>query len=122
MLYGQIITFLFVILIMYYVGMIVMDLHKAKKMKELEAEKVSESDIDISDEAKNFKTILISRDEPPRPSTDKKPAQEKVTTRIPKEPSMTGAIPVEELASKVKNSNGTLPEDLGNILHKCQAA
>lgn len=122
MLYGQIITFLFVILIMYYVGMIVMDLHKAKKMKELEAEKVSESDIDISDEAKNFKTILISRDEPPRPATDKKPAQEKVTTRIPKEPSMTGAIPVEELASKVKNSDGTLPEDLGNILHKCQAA
>jgi len=122
MLYGQIITFLFVILIMYYAGMIVMDLHKAKKMKELEAEKVSESDIDISDEAKNFKTILISRDEPPRPSTDKNPAQEKVTTRIPKEPSMTGAIPVEELASKVKNCNGTLPEDLGNILHKCQAA
>ena len=39
MLYGQIITFLFVLLLMYYAGMIVMDWHKAKKMKELEAEK-----------------------------------------------------------------------------------
>jgi len=122
MLYGQIITFLFVILLMYYAGMIVMDLHRAKKMKELEAEKVSENDIDISDEAKNFKTIFISREEPQRPSMDNKPKSEKVRTRLPKEPSMTGAIPVEELASKIKNSNGTLPEDLGNILHKCQVA
>lgn len=122
MLYGQIITFLFVLLLMYYAGMIVMDLHKAKKMKELEAEKVSENDIDISDEAKNFKTILISREEPQRQSVNSKPTTEKVRTRIPKEPSMTGAVPVEELASKITNCNGTLPDDLGNILHKCQAA
>lgn len=122
MLYGQIITFLFVLLILYYVGMIVMDLHKAKKMKELEADKVSENDIDISDEAKNFKTIFISREDPKRPAAASKPTTEKVRTRIPKEPSMTGAVPVEELASKLKNSDGTLPEDLGNILYKCQAA
>lgn len=122
MLYSKIITFLFVLLILYYVGMIVMDLHKAKKMKELEAEKVSENDIDISDEAKNFKTIFISREELQRPAVDNKPTTEKVRTRIPKEPSMTGAVPVEELASKIKNSEGTLPDDLGNILHKCQAA
>jgi len=122
MLYGQIITFLFVLLILYYVGMIVMDLHKAKKMKELEADKVSENDIDISDEAKNFKTIFISREDPKRPTVASKPTTEKVRTRIPKEPSMTGAVPVEELASKLKNSDGTLPEDLGNILYKCQAA
>lgn len=122
MLYGQIITFLFVLLLMYYAGMIVMDLHRAKKMKELEGEKVSENDIDISDEARNFKTIFISREEPQRLSMDNKPISEKVRTRLPKEPSMTGAVPVEELASKIKNSNGTLPEDLGNILHKCQVA
>lgn len=122
MLYGQIITFLFVLLILYYVGMIVMDLHKAKKVKELEADKVSENDIDISDEAKNFKTIFISREDPKRPAVASKPTTEKVRTRIPKEPSMTGAMPVEELASKLKNSDGTLPEDLGNILYKCQAS
>ncbi len=122
MLYGQIITFLFVLLIMYYIGMIVMDLHKAKKMKELEADKVSENDIDISDEAKNFKTIFISREEPQRPAANSKTTTGKVKTRIPKEPSMTGAIPVEELASKIKDCNGTLPDDLGNIIHKCQAA
>lgn len=102
--------------------MIVMDLHKAKKMKDLEADKVSENDIDISDEAKNFKTILISREEPQRPVANSKTTTGKVKTRIPKGPSMTGAIPVEELASKIKDCNGNLPDDLGNILHKCQAA
>lgn len=55
MLYGQIITFLFVLLILYYVGMIVMDLHKAKKMKELEADKVSENDIDYQTKQRTSK-------------------------------------------------------------------
>lgn len=68
------------------------------------------------------KTIFISREEPQRPSMDSKPTKEKVRTRIPKEPSMTGAIPVEELATKITNGNGAIPDDLGNILHKCQAA
>lgn len=58
--YGQIISFLFVILIMYYVVMILLDLQKAKAAKAAELEKNPEEEIDISDEAKTFKPVLIS--------------------------------------------------------------
>ncbi len=62
--YGQIISFLFVILIMYYVVMILLDLQKAKAAKAAELEKNPEEEIDISDEAKTFKPVLISREDP----------------------------------------------------------
>lgn len=120
--YSQIFTFLFIILIAYYVAMIALDLYKDKKMKEMETENASENDIDISDEAKNFKTIFISRDDSRKTSIEKSQAVEKVKTQIPKEATMTGAIPVEDLTEKIRNFNGSLPEDLGDIVHKCQAA
>lgn len=62
--YGQIISFLFVLLILYYVVMILLDLQKMKAAKAAELEKNSEEDIDISDEANTFQPIIISRDEP----------------------------------------------------------
>ncbi len=62
--YGQIISFLFVLLILYYVVMILLDIQKAKAAKAAELEKNSEEEIDISDEAQTFKPVLISRDEP----------------------------------------------------------
>lgn len=62
--YGQIISFLFVILIIYYVVMILLDIQKAKAAKAAELEKNSEEEIDISDEAQTFKPVLISREEP----------------------------------------------------------
>lgn len=62
--YGQIISFLFVILIMYYVVMILLDLQKAKAAKAAELEKNPEEEIDISDEAKTFKPVLITREDP----------------------------------------------------------
>ena len=121
MIYSQIITFLFVILVLYYAGMIAMDLHKAKKMKEIESENVTENDIDISDEAKNFKTIFISREDQNKHPVENTRPVERVKTRIPREAAMSGGLPVETLTEKIRNSNGALPEDLGNILHKCQA-
>lgn len=62
--YGQIISFLFVILIIYYVALIFLDLQKAKAAKAAELEKISEEEIDISDEANTFKPVLITRDDP----------------------------------------------------------
>lgn len=67
--YGQIISFLFVILIMYYVVMILLDLQKAKAAKAAELEKNPEEEIDISDEAKTFKPVLISREDPNKANT-----------------------------------------------------
>ena len=72
--YGQIISFLFVLLIIYYAVMIFLDIQKAKAEKAAELDKNSEEDIDISDEASTFQPVLITRDEPkkdePGESTD----------------------------------------------------
>lgn len=62
--YGQLISFLFVLLIIYYVVMIFLDIQKAKAEKAAELDKNSEEDIDISDEASTFQPVLITRDEP----------------------------------------------------------
>ncbi len=67
--YGQIISFLFVLLILYYVVMILLDIQKAKAAKAAELEKNSEEEIDISDEAQTFKPVLISREEPQKVQT-----------------------------------------------------
>lgn len=75
--YGQIISFLFVLLILYYVVMILLDIQKAKAAKAAELEKTSEEDIDISDEANTFQPIIISRDEPPKAQATESQATEK---------------------------------------------
>lgn len=62
--YGKIISFLFVLLVLYYVAMIFLDLQKLKAAKVAEKEKNVEEDIDISDEASTFKPVLITRDLP----------------------------------------------------------
>lgn len=62
--YGQIISYLFVLLIIYYAVMIFLDIQKAKAEKAAELDKNSEEDIDISDEASTFQPVLITRDEP----------------------------------------------------------
>lgn len=62
--YGQIVFILFILLLLYYAGMIVMDLQQAKAAKAAELDNQSEEDIDISDEVKNFKPVQVSRDEP----------------------------------------------------------
>ncbi|MBD5355674.1 MAG: hypothetical protein HDR88_01535 [Bacteroides sp.] len=67
--YGQIISFLFVLLILYYVVMILLDFRKAKTAKGAEIEKNSEEEIDISDEANTFRPILIIREDPNKSRT-----------------------------------------------------
>ena len=67
--YGQIISFLFVLLILYYVVMILLDLRKAKTAKAAELEKNSEEEIDISDEANTFRPTLIIREDPNKSQT-----------------------------------------------------
>lgn len=62
--YGQIVFILFILLLLYYAGMIVMDLQQAKAARAAELDNQSEEDIDISDEARNFKPVQVSRDEP----------------------------------------------------------
>lgn len=62
--YGQIVFILFILLIIYYIGMIVMDLQKARAAQAAELDDRQEEDIDISDEAQNFKPVQVSRDEP----------------------------------------------------------
>lgn len=55
-------TFLFVALILYYIGMIAYDIYFDKMAKKAEAEKMEETEIDISDEAKTFTPNIVSRD------------------------------------------------------------
>lgn len=62
--YRQIVFILFILLLLYYAGMIVMDLLQAKAAKTAELDNLSEEGIDISDEAKNFKPVQVSRDDP----------------------------------------------------------
>lgn len=62
--YGQIVFILFILLLLYYAGMIVMDLQRSKAARTAELDNRSEEDIDISDEAKNFKPVQVTRDEP----------------------------------------------------------
>lgn len=83
--YGQIISFLFVILIMYYVVMILLDLQKAKAAKAAELEKNPEEEIDISDEAKTFKPVLISREDPNKATASAETNGESKQNSDPKE-------------------------------------
>jgi len=64
--YGQIISFLFLLLILYYAVMIFLDIQKAKAAKVAEHEKNNEEEIDISDEASTFKPVMITREETPK--------------------------------------------------------
>lgn len=75
--YGQIISFLFVLLILYYVVMILLDIQKAKAAKAAEMEKNPEEEIDISDEANTFQPIVISRDEPKKSQVTGQETEEK---------------------------------------------
>lgn len=75
--YGQIISFLFVLLILYYVVMILLDIQKAKAVKAAEMEKNPEEEIDISDEANTFQPIVISREEPKKSQATEQETEEK---------------------------------------------
>lgn len=66
--YGEIVSILLVCLVLYYAAMIALDIYKARMAKSAEQESRSEEEIDISDEARTFKPMLVSRDEPAKES------------------------------------------------------
>lgn len=75
--YGQIIAFLFILLILYYAVMIFLDIRKAKAEKAAELEKNKEEIIDISDEAGQFQPVIISRDAPKKVDSEQKVSETK---------------------------------------------
>lgn len=123
MAYGQIVAFLTVMLILYYVAMILLDLQKAAKLAS-EAAANADEEIDISDIANDFETISVTRDKPAQPAQDNNSIDGDDTpdslnnenNTLPKEPSMLGAIPVDVLAEKIKNSSKGLPDDLKMVI------
>ena len=62
--YGQIVFLLFIVLLLYYAVLIVLDIQKTKAAQAAEQDGQTEEEIDISDEAQTFKPVKISRDEP----------------------------------------------------------
>ena len=60
MTYGQIITLLFILLILYYAGLVTMDIMAAKRMKASEEAKNEEAEIDISGLAGTALSFKIS--------------------------------------------------------------
>lgn len=97
MTYGQIITLLFILLILYYAGLVTMDIIAAKRMKASEEAKNEEAEIDISGLAGGFEPVEINRDNS-RPTTV---PQNMGAVRY-KEPVMTNGYPVDSLISKTK--------------------
>lgn len=73
--YGQIVLLIAICLAIYYIVMIAMDIQKATAAKALEAEDNKEEDIDISDEAKRFNSIKVTREEKPKPKPKTKEKQ-----------------------------------------------
>lgn len=76
--YGQIVFLLFIVLLLYYAVLIVLDIQKTKAAQAAEQDGRTEEDIDISDEAQTFKPVKISRDEPAKKqeASEKEEAEE----------------------------------------------
>lgn len=81
-----------------------------------------ETEIDITDEARNFHTIEVKRD---MKSVKKNPSVEKPAESNVVRPIMTNGILAEVLVSQVQNISGTDDvelEGLGKIVAKCEKA
>lgn len=118
MTYGQIITLLFIVLILYYAGLVTMDIMAAKRMKASEESKNEEAEIDISGLAGGFEAVEIKRDN----SRPAKTPHNMGAVRY-KEPVMTNGYPVDTLIAKTKNAvESGRYDDLDNLVYKCEAA
>lgn len=131
--YGQIIFLLFIAFLLYYAGMIVMDIQRAKALQAANQENQPEEDIDISEEAQSFQPIRITRDEPKNEeSKDEEQKEEKNTDDNPKEEPfqrpgyreaiMTDGIAVEHLIEEVNRLAETGTSDLGEVIFRCENA
>ena len=138
--YGQIVFLLFIVLLLYYAVLIVLDIQKTKAAQAAEQDGQTEEDIDISDEAKTFKPFKISRDEPKQ--KENKPEEQANSDSETKsdreqpesnseqpfhrpgfrEAIMTDGILVEDLVVEVNKmvENGIC--DLGSLIADCENA
>lgn len=121
MVFGEIFISLLVILTLYYVVAISMELFMKPQVQDAGAVN-EETEIDITDEARNFHTIEVRRDMKP---VKKNPAAEKSADDKVVRPVMTNGILAEVLVSQVQNISGTDDvelEGLGKIIAKCEKA
>jgi len=135
----------------YYAVMIVMDLQKARAAQAAEAENAQEEDIDISDEAKRFSPVKVSRDTKPKAqvvdndesnnaeqsdevetsgqqdeqqsqSDSEQQTEEKPRRPNYREPIMTDGILIETLVEEISDLAETGKCDLGAVIYKCENA
>ena len=137
--YGQIVFLLFIVLLLYYAALIVLDIQRAKAMQVAEQDKQSEEDIDISDEAQTFKPVKVSRDEPDKRQeaatsneteeanggdmdgeTDK--AEHPCHRPGYREAIMTDGILVEDIIHEIDKLAETGTSDLGTVIFTCENA
>lgn len=121
MVFGEIFISLLVILILYYAVAISMELFMKPQVQDA-ASGNEETEIDITDEARNFQTIEVRRDTRP---VKKNPSGENTADNKVIRPVMTNGIAVEVLVSQVQNISGTDDvelEGLGKIVAKCEKA
>lgn len=130
--YGQIVSILLACLVLYYAAMIALDIYKANMAKSAGQEGHSEEEIDISDEARTFKPVFISRDGPagegkPAENAGTKPGQPSRPGRQTRRPGyreavMTDGILVENLIEEVNRLAETGTSDLGTVIYTCENA
>lgn len=111
MTFSSIMTFLCVVYVLAYGGMITYDLFFSKEGVEL-APVFEEEEIDISDEAAEFSPILIEKEEPPpRADTGNGNGTDEVVA-------MTGGVELSDLLPKLEDLavNGR-DSDLGAVIN-----
>ena len=133
--YGQIVFLLFIVLLLYYAVLIVLDIQKTKAAQAAEQDGQTEEEIDISDEAQTFKPVKISRDEPVKKQeasrkdeAEEPDAQEPLDTEKPfhrpgyREAIMTDGILVEDIIHEINRLAETGTSDLGTVIFNCENA
>lgn len=100
-----------------------MDILAANKAKAAENDKAEETEIDISELAKSFEPVVVSRDKTVNLKSQKE-NKESIKNKVRgKEPLMTNGILVENL---VRNADRIVDpsenSDLANIVAKCEKA
>lgn len=125
--YGQIVFSLFTCLVIYYAVMAASDILKAKAAQSADGEGRDEEDIDISDEARTFKPVTVSRDEPGRTETatdDGRGTDGARPSHRPghREAAMTDGILVEDLMEEVNRLAESGLSDLGQVIFTCENA
>lgn len=120
--FGTILSYLTALLILYYIGLICLDLFIKPETPPEENGTPDEAEIDISDEAESFRSVEIKRDNHSKKAPAKKTETNETQAR---KPVMTNGIPVDQLVNRARNISKTEDVELlglGMIVAKCEAA